>query len=138
MRQLRGLLAVLLILAPGPLLADDLTGAEKILCTSAQATLCTADGECTSAPPWELNIPNFILIDFAAKELGTTEASGEARKTEIRNVTREHGLIVLQGYQDGRAFSFVITEKSGMATIAVARDGLTVTVFGPCTPSPSK
>jgi hypothetical protein len=37
----------------------------------------------------------------------------------------------------GRAFSFVIVEKTGMASIAVAREGMTVSVFGACTPMPA-
>ena len=32
-----------------------------------------------------------------------------------------------------RAFSFVIEEASGHMTVAIARDGLSVTVFGVCT-----
>lgn len=139
MRTLCRLLAALaiLVLASAPLAADDLTGSESFLCTAAQATLCSADGECVSAPPWELQIPNFIKIDLAAKQLGTTEASGERRVTPIENLVREDGMIVLQGFEDGRAFSFLIAEDTGMASIAVARDGLTVTVFGPCTPVPA-
>jgi hypothetical protein len=51
---------------------------------------------------------------------------------------REEGKIFLQGIEKGRAFSFVIEEPSGEASIAVARQGLTVSVFGACTPIGSK
>ena len=43
---------------------------------------------------------------------------------------------MLQGFENGRAFSFLIAEKTGRASIAVARDGLGVSVFGACTPLP--
>lgn len=33
----------------------------------------------------------------------------------------------------GRAFSFVIDEATGHMTVAVSRDGLSVSVFGACT-----
>ena len=56
--------------------------------------------------------------------------------TPIRSLSREDGLIVLQGIEAGRAFSFVIDEESGMVSVAVARDGLTVSIFGACTPMP--
>ena len=129
-------LALAVLLASAPLAADDLTGADSLLCTAVQVTVCTANGECQVAPPWELNVPQFIKVDLKDKKLGTTEASGENRTTPIKNLEREDGLIFLQGVENGRAFSFVIAEDTGMASIAVARDGLTVAVFGACTPTP--
>ena len=133
------LFCLALLLASAPLAADDLTGADRFLCSSAQVTACFALGECVSLPPWELNVPQFIEIDLGEMTLSTTAASGEDRSTPIKNLEREDGpgrasLIFLQGVENGRAFSFVITEETGMASIAVARDGLAVTVFGACTP----
>ena len=93
-------------------------------------------GTCSSELPWNLNIPQFIEVDLKAKTFSTTKASGENRSTPIRTVSREDGLIILQGFEAGRAFSFVIHEESGMASVAVARDGLTVSIFGACTPMP--
>ena len=43
---------------------------------------------------------------------------------------------MIQGYEDGRAFGFVIDEGNGIASMAVARDGSTVSAFGVCTPLP--
>ena len=123
-----------LALLASPLLADNLTGANRILCTAVQATVCEAEGDCEIAPPWSFNIPQFIEIDLTRNTLATTKASGENRTTPIRNALRENGLVFLQGVEGGRAFSFVITEATGMASIAVARDGVTVSVFGACTP----
>jgi hypothetical protein len=84
--------------------------------------------------PWNLNIPQFIQVNLKDKTLSTTKASGENRSTPIRNLVREEGKIFLQGVELGRAFSFVIDEKSGMLSVAVAREGITVSVFGACTP----
>ncbi len=114
--------------------ADDLTGQDRLLCAAVEATRCTEGAGCTTEAPWKLNIPAFIEIDLKAKTFATTKASGENRRTPIRTLSREEGLIVLQGFETGRAFSFVIHEQSGMASVAVARDGLTVSVFGECTP----
>src|SRR5438093_847135 len=65
--------------------------------------------------------------------LRTTKASGENRSTPIKNLERADGSIFLQGVEKGRAFSFAIEEDTGFATIAVARRGRGVTVFGACT-----
>jgi hypothetical protein len=116
---------------------DDLKGQDRILCTAVQATVCTTDGDCSIEAPWNLNIPQFIEINLKDKTASTTKASGENRMTPLLHVTRDDGLIVLQGFEMGRAFSFVITEETGFASIAVARQNLTVSVFGACTPMPS-
>jgi hypothetical protein len=46
-------------------------------------------------------------------------------------------MIVIQGFEKGRAFSFVITEESGSLSAAVAAEGKAVAVFGACTPMPA-
>ena len=132
-----GATIALVLVSAAPLAADDLTGADRFLCTAAQVTACYDDGECLTLPPWELNVPQFIEVDLEARTLSTTKASGQNRSTPIANLEREKGQIVLQGYENGRAFSFLITEKTGMASIAVAREGLGVSIFGACTPMPA-
>jgi hypothetical protein len=137
-RHLKNLFLVLSALAlPAAAMADDLTGAPMILCTAVQVTLCTDDGDCVIENPWDLNVPQFIEINLKDKRMSTTKASGQNRSTPIRTLEREDGLIFLQGIEAGRAFSFVITEKTGMASIGVAREGKTVSVFGACTPMPA-
>jgi hypothetical protein len=80
------------------------------------------------------NVPQFIEVDLAGKQLRTTRASGENRQTPIKNFQEEDQAIYLQGVEQGRAFSFVIDRPTGFASIAVARNGITVSVFGACTP----
>jgi len=117
--------------------ADDVTGADKLLCAAAQLSACFDDGECMPLPPSAVKVPPFILVDLAGKKLSTTPASGEDRTSPIRNMERADGRIILQGVERGRAFSLLIDEASGALTAAVARDGVGVVVFGNCTPAPA-
>lgn len=117
--------------------ADDLTGVDRILCTSVQVTVCQESGECVIDLPWNVNVPQFIEVDLRAKRMNTTKASGENRATPIEHLRRENGMIVLQGFERGRAFSFVITESTGAASVAVAAEDRAVAVFGACTPMPA-
>jgi len=128
------LLVAGVLLAPIPAAADDVSRAATMICASVQATVCAMDGECEIGAPWIWGIPQFVEIDLNRKEVRTTEASGANRATPIKHIERNDGLLVLQGVENGRAFSFTITEKSGTLAVAVARDGLTVSVFGACTP----
>lgn len=138
MRNFRSAVFSLLVIACAPLvLADDLTGATRMLCTSVQATSCNDDGDCLTDVPWNFNVPQFIEVDLVAKRLATTRAAEEQRESPIGNLLRTDGLLVLQGFELGRAFNIVINEKSGRLSAAVARDGVTVSVFGACTPLPA-
>ena len=128
------LLALLFLAAGRNAAADDLTGAQSLLCTAVQATLCSDEADCVTQSPWDLNIPQFLELNLKDKKMSTTKASGEDRSTPIRTLEREDGLIFVQGIEMGRAFSFVISEKTGMLSVAVARDGKAVSVFGACTP----
>ena len=127
-------IAAAALLLPALAGADDLSNQNLILCTAVTAMHCHEDGECVTDVPWNLNIPQFVQINLNAKTLSTTKASGENRSTPIRTLTREKGEICLQGYEGGRAFSFVINESSGLMAVGVAADGRVVSVFGACTP----
>jgi hypothetical protein len=93
-----------------------------------------ADGGCNSGAPEDENIPDFIEVDLKRKTLAATRASGEDRSTPIKSQTREAGYIYLQGVENGRSFSMVISESTGDLTFTVAADGETATMFGDCTP----
>jgi len=123
-----------MLLASTTLPADDLVGADKVLCTAVQATRCSVDEDCWTGPPWSWNIPQFIEVDFKKKQLSTTEASGENRVTPIKNLERNAGIVYLQGVEGGRAFSFVIEESTGALSVAVATKLGTTSVLGACTP----
>ncbi len=127
---------VVLVLALGStfVAADDLTGSNKFLCMASHASVCWVDGTCETGPPWNWDVPQFIEIDISQKRLATTRASGENRSTTIENLRRDGGHIILQGYENGRAYSFFIEEKTGYTTVTVTRPDLGVTVFGACTP----
>jgi hypothetical protein len=130
-------LVLAILVAPSRASADDLTGAQSLLCTAVSATLCTDDGECQTEEPWELNVPQFMEFDLKGKTMSATKASGENRSTPMRTLERENGSIFIQGIEMGRAFSLVITEKTGELSVAVAKDSAAVSVFGACTPTPS-
>ena len=135
MRSLKilGVVSALVVLAPQLAVADDVHGTDKMICASVEATVCSLDG-CESGTPWLWDIPQFVEVDLKAKRLSTTVASGENRATPIKSLERKDGLIFIQGVENGRAFSFVITESTGVLSAAVAREEITVSVFGACTP----
>ncbi len=131
MKKLTASLAGMLI--GGLVHADNLEGVDEIVCAAAQVQICIENDTCYSATPFELDVPDFVVIDFSKKTVSTTKASNQNRSTKFTSVEKVDGLIYLQGIEGGRAFSFVIHEASGRMTVAVSRDGMSVSVFGACT-----
>jgi hypothetical protein len=121
------------LLASGMALAENLEGADEYLCAAAKVQICFENGECFAAAPWELSMPDFVVIDTKKKSVSTTKASGENRSTQFTSVEKTDGTIFLQGLEGQRLFSFVIEESTGHMTVAIARDGFAVNVFGVCT-----
>ena len=114
--------------------AEPIVGANRILCSSTNLGVCVDTGECETGPAWTLDVPEFIEIDLTKKTLSATEASGRKRVSQAANMIRDGVSIVLQGVENGRAYSISIEESSGRMTAAVARGWLGVVVFGQCTP----
>ena len=126
-------IAIAGILAGGLVQADNLEGVDEMICAAAQVQICIENDTCYAASPAELGVPDFVVIDTKKKTISTTKASNENRSTSFTSVSKDDGLIYLQGIEGQRAFSFVIDEATGRMTVAVSRDGLSVSVFGACT-----
>jgi hypothetical protein len=131
------LAGTLLTLSGGAARADDLHGSSRLLCAAVQVTVCLEGGECVADLPSNLNIPPFVRVDLDAKRIATTEASGENRATSMELLSRGDGFIVFHGFEGGRAFSWMIDESNGKATVAIAAGDAGLTVFGACTPIPA-
>ena len=113
--------------------ADNLEGVSEMICAPAEVHICIENDSCYATTPAELGIPDFVVIDTKKKTISTTKSSYQNRTTPFTSVTRNEGLIYLHGIEGERSFSFVIEEETGRMTVAVAHDGMSVSVFGACT-----
>ena len=120
----------------GPARADELTGVDRFICSAGSVSACCDDGQCASGTAAELGVPQFMEFDLKQKRVSTTKASALNRSTAIDNLKRENGIIIMQGVEYGRAYSFVVDEKQGTlsATVAVQEAGCNIIGFGTCTP----
>ena len=129
----KSVMVCLVALAASTAQAEDLSGVEEFVCSVSHVSLCAETGDCFDVQPWEIDMPQFVVIDMKRKMIATTRASDERRSTAIMNLRRESAAIYLQGTEAGRAFSMIIHEATGLLTAAVARDGFSISVFGACT-----
>ena len=125
---------ILALLAASPVAADTLTDAKRMLCVPGTVSHCENGEGCSSVLPETENIPEFIEVDLKSKTIAATKASGEDRSTPITSQSRTAGYLYLQGIENGRTFSMVISESTGDLTFVIAADGETAVMFGGCTP----
>jgi hypothetical protein len=127
-------LVALVLLMSTPLVAESIVGADKFICAVVVQEVCASDAPCTDGgPTWDTSIPEFLEFDLKQEIISTTRASGEERSSKL-TVRRDSGLIIMQAYEVGKAFSIVINESTGIASASVTADGEVISVFAACTP----
>jgi hypothetical protein len=122
------------MMSVSPAIADSVKDAGRLLCVPGTVSHCVLGKGCDMELPETENVPEFIEVDLKKKTLSATKASGQDRTTPILSQARSAGHIYLQGVEDGRTFSMVISESTGDLTFVVATDGETASMFGGCTP----
>ena len=132
-RMFKCSLALCCLLLPPSLFAENIQDSDRIVCATSTAVLCVENGDCFRIMPDEIALPRFILIDTKKRTLSTTRLSDRPRSTEVERFTRDGERILMQGIEAGRAYSLSIEEDIGLLTGVMAKDGVTLSVFGDCT-----
>ena len=127
-------LAVLcLILTPLSIAAGQFDGSVPLLCAVIKVVECGAGGECYPVQPEVANIPRFLKINFKKKTISATEDSGRKGVTQIKNIEHANGKTILQGSENGRGWTMVISEETGKMSATVSDDQVGFVVFGAST-----
>ena len=112
--------------------ADNIADSNELLCYGWSAARCDTEAECEVTAPWRLNMPDFLKIDLDDQLVTTTGGEVEQRETPIATVVRENGLLIMQGQQEGRVYSWIITETTGEGTLTIGTPGEGIMVFTVC------
>ena len=112
-----------------PAIAADFDGSKPLICSAIEAHDCELGVTCLRAIAEDLNVPQFIRLDFAGKTL-----SARGKTSKMQNYQRSAGMLILQGVENNRAFSITINEESGKLVGAIAADEEGYMIFGACTP----
>jgi hypothetical protein len=78
-------------------------------------------------------IPRFLKINFEKKIISATEESGRTDVSTIKNFERVDDRLILQGAENGRGWTMVISEETGEMSATVSDEEVGFVVFGACT-----
>ena len=127
------ILAIGLCMTPMQLAAAPFDGSEPLLCAVIQIVECGADGKCQPVSTEIAGIPRFLKINVEAKTISATEESGISKVSAIKNVEHVDGHLIMQGAENGRGWTMVISEESGGMSATVSDESVGFVVFGACT-----
>lgn len=116
--------------------AENIAGANQMVCTAQHISFCPPFDACQAGSPVDWNVPDFLVVDVAAKTLSTTGSAEKPRATSMQHVSREEDVLYLQGVENQRAYSIVIVEATGELAAAVSTPAANISIYGICTPLP--
>lgn len=126
------LLSLLFALGPGGAIrAEGLDTSRSLRCALAEASECDEAAECSDVTLEQIELPGAWRIDFAAKQLVSTDGQ---RTSPIHAVETLTGVVVLQGHQNGRGWTMVVARETGhLAATITDAEGVFV-LAGGCIP----
>ena len=135
MKKLNMLILTVFLICVMPFLvsAGNFDGSAPLLCAVVETFECGENGDCQQGTAQSINIPRFLRINFKTKIISGNRVGGEVLTTKIENMERSDGKLILQGTQNGKGWSMVITETTGNMTLSASDDRIGFVVFGACT-----
>jgi hypothetical protein len=125
-------LALGLTLGPINAIAQGLDNQAPMVCSVNETFDCASARACIGDSPEAVNIPRVIRIDFAAKKAFTKKINGEVREASIGAEQLVNERMILQGIQNGLAWSMAISRESGAMALTITAEDAGFVVFGTC------
>ncbi|MEE8527426.1 MAG: hypothetical protein V3S70_02530 [Gammaproteobacteria bacterium] len=117
-------------------MAADFDGSKSLACAIVEAIECAPGEGCIKGWAEDLNLPQFLTVDFAKKLIsGDRPNEGGRLEAEIVAQTTQDGSIILQGAQNGRGWNLTLEERNGRMTVTAAGRDEGFVLFGACTPN---
>ena len=136
-----GLTLICLLITPLSVMAQVFDGSKPLYCAIADVIECVPGGECQEVMPENINLPNFLFINFKKKKITASKEGGVQRTSKIENRERVDGKLIVQGIEDGvegvkdgLGWSIAISESTGKMVVTGSGDQVGFVMFGACTP----
>ena len=136
-----GLTLICLLITPLSVMAQVFDGSKPLYCAIADVIECVPGGECQEVMPENVNLPNFLFINFKKKKITASKEGGVQRTSKIENRERVDGKLIVQGIEDGvegvkdgLGWSIAISESTGKMVVTGSGDQVGFVMFGACTP----
>ena len=107
-----------------------------LICAATHSVECDGyDEECHQGHSDIINFPHFFRVDIKNRKLHVMDLERRGETTDVTHIARSEtrGWIILQGVEEGRPWSMLITEKTGRFSLVISEDDAAFNIFGACT-----
>ncbi len=125
-------LAVCISMVPYQLASAKYDGSFPLLCAPIQAIECGVGDDCHRGTDDSVDIPQFLKNDLEEKINMAPDES--EKKAVIKSLEHVDGKKIMQGMQNVRGWTMVISEESGKMSATISDDQVGFVLFGACTP----
>jgi hypothetical protein len=115
---------------PGVALAQGLDASKPMRCAFAEAAECDLMAACTDVTLEQIELPDEVRVDFAAKQL---TSSDNKRTSPIHALESFDEVLVLQGHENGRGWTMVVDRATGHMSASLASAEGAFVLAGGCT-----
>ena len=112
--------------------ANSFDGKTNLICSVTDVLACTETARCIQGQARVFDVPQFIGIDFAKKQVHSTKESGSAANSAIKNQEVTRNQLILQGIENGHGWTVAIDNKHGRMTTSAVGEDATYIMFGAC------
>lgn len=122
-------------MAPCLASAGSIDGSSPCLCAITKIIECDSQGKCGEIAPETVNIPSFIKVDFKENILSAFN-NAAPRTSPIKRVETAGRQLILQGAENQRAWSMIVTIETGKLSASVSGENYGFLLYGACTDLP--
>lgn len=112
--------------------ASAFDGSAKLICAVNSITACTDTGRCITGEARSFDLPQFIAVDFANKEVRTARDSGKRAASPILHQTTERNQLLLQGVENGHGWTMSIDSRHGRMSVGSVGEDVNYLMTGAC------
>ena len=107
-------------------------GATPMLCSIVTVVECGEAGDCIKGTAKTYNLPTFLRVNFDQNTITGTNSEGKALKAEIMSSHKQQGNLLMQGNQNGRAWSVLVNQAKGDMSASINIEDGGYLLFGAC------
>lgn len=126
------LAGLLLLIGSAAVKAGPYDGTANLICSSIHTVECSGDGSCFQGRAEDINLPQFFRLHFDEMVVRRRTPEGNERSSKIDTLRRDAGELILQGVEEGLAWSLVVDEDVGRMTLTASSDDTAFAIFGAC------
>jgi hypothetical protein len=113
--------------------ASNFDGKSNLVCASKIVIGCVYDKACIEGSSSSFDLPNFIVVNFAKKQIHATKESGIEDVSPFKNMETTDSQIIIQGVENHRGWTAAIDRNSGHLSVSSTGSEVSFMIFGNCT-----